>query len=227
MSRKKLERFRDNEVSENIVQQGKASFENNIGKWSELQFKNDQEIVIELGCGRGEYTVGLAENFPNKNFIGVDIKGSRIWVGSQYAIRNNLPNVAFLRTQIHLLDKHLAKDELSEIWITFPDPRPKDRDEKRRLTAPRFMEMYKELLKKDGWVKFKTDNTDLFNYTLELFEGEVKVKNLEYTHDLYNSKFMEEHFGVKTKYEKLFFDKGESIKYMKFQFKSGTNRLTV
>jgi tRNA (guanine-N7-)-methyltransferase len=218
MSRKKLERFRDNKIVTNIVQEGKAAFVTNIGKWSEIQFENTNDIVIELGCGRGEYTVGLAENISNKNFIGVDIKGARIWIGSQYAIENKLNNVAFLRTQIHLLDKHFAKDELSEIWITFPDPRPKDGDEKRRLTSPRFMEMYKTLLKKEGWVKFKTDNTALFNYTLEVLADEVKVKNLVHTHDLYNSEYMGEHFGVKTKYEDLFYKKGELIKYLKFQF---------
>jgi len=218
MSRKKLERFRDNEIVTNVVQEGKAAFEANIGKWSEAQFKNTNDIVIELGCGRGEYTVGLAENISNKNFIGVDIKGARIWIGSQYAIENKLNNVAFLRTQINLLDKHFAQNELSEIWITFPDPRPKDGDEKRRLTSPRFMEMYKTLLKKDGWVKFKTDNTALFNYTLEVLADEIKVRNLIHTHDLYNSVYMDEHFGVKTKYENLFYEKGELIKYLKFQF---------
>ena len=218
MSRNKLNRFKDNENASNIVQQGKAAFENNIGKWSQEQFNNDQDIVIELGCGKGEYTVGLAEHINDKNFIGVDIKGSRIWVGSQYAIKNQLHNVGFLRTQIHLLDKHIAENELSEIWITFPDPRPKDRDEKRRLTSPRFLEMYKTLLKSNGWVKFKTDNTALFNYTLEVLDKEVQIKNLEHTHDLYNSIYMDEHYGVKTKYEKLFYEKGELIKYLKFQF---------
>lgn len=219
MVRKKLHRFKDNENRNNIIQHGKPAFENNIGKWAERQFKNTNELVVELGCGNGEYTVGLVEKISNKNFIGIDIKGYRIWVGSSYAIENKLDNVAFLRTQIHLLDKHFAENELSEIWIVFPDPRPKDRDEKRRLTSPRFMKMYKSLLRKDGWVKFKTDNTLLFNYTIELLNKEVEVKNLEFTHDLYNSKLMDEHFGIKTKYEKIFFEKGELIKYMKFQFK--------
>ncbi|MEP2023075.1 MAG: tRNA (guanosine(46)-N7)-methyltransferase TrmB [Reichenbachiella sp.] len=219
MGRKKLDRFQDNAERYNVVQDGKSNFGNLIGKWRSEHFKNDQNLVVELGCGRGEYTVGLGEKIPDTNFVGVDIKGSRIWVGSSYAIENGLKNVAFLRTQIELLDKHFGENEIDEIWVTFPDPRPKDKDEKRRLTAPRHMEVYKQLLKNDGWVKFKTDNTFLFDYTLELFqEGIVKVKNLVHTHDLYNSEFMDEHFGVKTKYEKLFFEKGESIKYMKFQF---------
>ena len=146
------------------------------------------------------------------------IKGARIWVGSTYAIKNELDNVAFLRVNIVQLEDFFEKDEVSEVWVTFPDPRPKDRDEKRRLTSPRYLEMYKDILKKNGWLKFKTDNTPLFDYTLSLFDNEVKIKNLQYTHDLYNSEFMDEHHGVKTKYEKLFHDQGESIKYMKFQF---------
>lgn len=219
MGRKKQERFQDNAERYNVVQDGKPNFGHLIGKWRSEHFKNENNLVVELGCGRGEYTVGLGEKMLDTNFVGVDIKGSRIWVGSSYAIKNNLDNVAFLRTQIELLDKHFGENEIDEIWVTFPDPRPKDKDEKKRLTAPRHMEVYKRLLKKDGWLKFKTDNTFLFDYTLELFqEGQVKVKNLVYTHDLYNSEYMDEHFGVKTKYEKLFFDKGENIKYLKFQF---------
>lgn len=219
MGRKKLERFQDNAERYNVVQDGKDNFGRLIGKWRTEHFKNDHDLVVELGCGRGEYTVGLGEKIQDKNFVGVDIKGSRIWVGSSYALENGLNNVAFLRTQIELLDKHFGEQEISEIWVTFPDPRPKDKDEKRRLTAPRYLDTYRKLLKEEGWVKFKTDNTPLFDYTLDLFkEKQVKVKNLEFTHDLYNSEYMDEHLGVKTKYEKLFFEKGERIKYMKFQF---------
>lgn len=217
--RKKLERFRDNAQRRNIVEQGKPIIEKIRGNWNELLFENDNEIVVEFGCGKGEYTVGLGEKFPDKNFVGVDIKGARIWVGSTYAIENNLNNVAFLRTNIVSMEDFFGENEVSEIWVTFPDPRPKDKDEKRRLTSPRFMKMYEKVLKPNGWLKFKTDYTPLFDYTLSLFEDQLKVKNLEYTHDLYGSQFMEEHFGVKTKYEKLFYDKGESIKYLKFQFK--------
>ncbi|PIB35167.1 tRNA (guanosine(46)-N7)-methyltransferase TrmB [Reichenbachiella sp. 5M10] len=219
MGRKKLERFADNAVRFNIVENGKEKFGKMAGKWRSEHFQNEHDLVVELGCGRGEYTTGLGEKFPDKNFVGVDIKGSRIWVGSSYAIAHNLDNIAFLRTQIEQIDAHFGEDEVSELWITFPDPRPKDKDEKRRLTAPRFMEMYKKLIAKDGWLKFKTDNTPLFDYTLELIEtGQIKVKNLSHTHNLYESEFMDEHFGVKTKYEQLFYDKGEDIKYLKFQF---------
>ena len=218
--RKKLERFSDNALRRNIVEKGKPIFDKIRSNWNQLLFENENEIVVEFGCGKGEYTVGLGEKFPNKNFIGVDIKGARIWVGSSYAINNNLNNVAFLRTNIVALEEYFGENEVSEIWVTFPDPRPKDKDEKRRLTSPRFMEMYKKILKANGWLKFKTDNTPLFDYTLSLFQEKLEVRNLEYTYDLYESPHMNEHFGVKTKYEKLFFEKGESIKYLKFQFEN-------
>lgn len=215
--RRKLERFAQNKLSRNVLEDGKEIFENIKGKWHEF-FGNDHPLVVELGCGRGEYTIGLAQNEPHKNYIGVDIKGDRIWRGSSQAMEFGLDHVAFLRTQIVLLDKFFEKGEVSEIWITFPDPRPKDRDIKRRLTSPRFLKMYSQLLKEDGWIRFKTDNTPLFDYTLALFDSDIKVKDLEYTHDLYNSPLLEEHYGVKTKYEKIFTEKGEDIKYMKFRF---------
>ncbi|MEQ8711424.1 MAG: tRNA (guanosine(46)-N7)-methyltransferase TrmB [Cyclobacteriaceae bacterium] len=216
--RKKLQRFSDNAASYNVVERGKDNYDKIKGHWSD-HFKNDHPLVVELGCGRGEYTVGLAERDAMRNYIGVDIKGSRIWVGSNYAQQNNLDNVAFLRTKVQQIDEFFAVDEISEIWITFPDPRPRDGDEKRRLTYPGLMEKYRQLLRKDGWVKFKTDNTDLFDYTLEMINtDQIKVRNLSHTHDLYNSEFNEEHFGLKTKYEGIFTAKGEKIKYMKFQF---------
>ncbi len=216
--RSKLKRFAENALRENILEPGKPLYEEIKGKWSDY-FKNDNGLVVELGCGRGEYAIGLAEQYPNQNFIGVDIKGDRIWVGSTQAIERNLNNVAFLRTQILLIEKFFEADEIDELWITFPDPRPKDRDIKRRLTSPRFMEMYRRILKNDGWVKFKTDSTSLFEYTLEIInDGTLQVQDLAYTFDLYESPYQNEHFGIKTKYEKIFSEKGEKIKYMKFRF---------
>lgn len=217
--RQKLIRFEANKYRENILETGKALFENIRGKWNTAYFENDCPIIIELGCGRGEYTVGLAEANPDRNYVGIDIKGERIWVGSTYAIEQKLQNVAFLRTQIHLLEKFFGLNEIDEIWLTFPDPRPKERDAKRRLSHPRFMEMYRSVLKPEGWFKFKTDNTDLFEYTLELIDsGILKVKNFEYTFDLYRSSLLEEHYGIKTRYERIWSEKGSKIKYMKFQF---------
>ncbi|MFY0686302.1 MAG: tRNA (guanosine(46)-N7)-methyltransferase TrmB [Cyclobacteriaceae bacterium] len=220
MSRQKTKKFEANKLRKNILEPGKEIYEKISGDWNSLIFKNDRPITLELGCGRGEYSIGLASLFPDKNFIGVDIKGDRLYIGSTMAIEQDLPNVAFLRTQMQWLSKFFNQGEVDEIWLTFPDPRPKDRDEKRRLTYPMYMNLYKEVLKKDGWFRFKTDNTALFEYTLALFTaGKVVVTDLDYTFDLYNSSMVSEHFGIKTKYEGIWTAKGEKIKYMKFRFK--------
>jgi tRNA (guanine-N7-)-methyltransferase len=219
VSRQKKRRFADNKIRTNVIEPGKPIYEEIKGNWHSRHFLNDNPITLELGCGKGEYTVGLAKHFKDRNFIGIDIKGDRIWVGSGLAIEDGLTNVAFLRTQLQFLTKFFSAEEVDEIWLTFPDPRPKDRDEKRRLTFPFFMELYREVLVKDGWFRFKTDNTFLFDYTLEQINiGNIAVKNLEYTHDLYKSDFIDEHHGIQTKYEKKFSLLGETIKYMKFQF---------
>ncbi|MEP4533947.1 MAG: tRNA (guanosine(46)-N7)-methyltransferase TrmB [Cyclobacteriaceae bacterium] len=216
--RKKLKRFNENLNRDNIIQSGKPLYDDIKGNWRCKYFKNDNPITIELGCGDGEYSVGLAANNPERNYIGIDIKGDRLYQGSTQAIDQNLNNVAFLRTQILLIGDLFEDDEVDEIWLTFPDPRPKDRDEKRRLTFPRFLNLYKKISKPDSWFKFKTDSTSLFDYTLEVLQGQFKVKNLEFTHDLYNSALLAEHKGIQTKYEKIWSAKGERIKYLKFQF---------
>ncbi|MFT4855196.1 MAG: tRNA (guanine-N7-)-methyltransferase [Algoriphagus sp.] len=218
MSRNKLVHFKENEENPNVIQAGKPVFETIKGNWNETQFQNNHPLVVELACGRGEFTVGLARNFPQQNFIGVDIKGSRIWMGSSTATAEGITNVAFLRTQIELIDKSFAADEISELWITFPDPYPRDGDEKRRLTSPRFLEMYKPMLKKDGIIHFKTDNTGLFDYTLELFQNRADIELLGFTHDFYQSEWKDDHFGIQTRYEKMFSDKGEEIKYLNCRF---------
>ncbi|MCH6198871.1 tRNA (guanosine(46)-N7)-methyltransferase TrmB [Aquiflexum sp. LQ15W] len=218
MSRKKLERFKENEQNRNVIQPGKELFETIKGNWKSVQFENQNPIVVELACGRGEFTVGLAREYPGSNFIGVDIKGSRIWKGSTIAISEGLSNVAFLRTQIQLLDRYFHQGEISELWITFPDPFPREGDEKRRLTSPKFLEMYKPLIQKNGIVHFKTDNTGLFDYTLELIQSRPDCEIMIHTHDFYASPFKDEHHGIQTKYEKLFSEKGEKIKYLKFRF---------
>lgn len=220
--RNKLDRFRDNQQRRNVIEPGKDHYFKMKGQWRSSFFFNQNPLVIEVGCGRGEYTVGLAGIFEDHNFVGIDIKGDRIWVGSGQAIQKGMDNVAFLRTQVQFLDRFFEENEVDTIWLTFPDPRPKDRDEKRRLTFPGYLELYKKVLKKDGWFRFKTDNTELFDYTLNLFEKkEVLVKNLAFTRDLYASDLVDEHHGIKTKYEKIWYDKGERIKYMKFKFDHG------
>ncbi len=216
--RGKLQRFEENFKSDIVFEPGKEGYEELNGTWKQEIFGNTNELVIELGCGKGEYTIGLANEFPNRNFIGIDIKGDRIWVGRKQAVEKQLSNVRFLRTEIAFLLKFFDESEVDEIWLTFPDPRPKKRDAKRRLSHPNFLAYYQRILKEDGWFKFKTDNTPLFEYTLDLLKEEWPVLNLEYTFDLYNSELNTEHFGIKTKYEQLFHAKGEKIKYLKFQF---------
>jgi tRNA (guanine-N7-)-methyltransferase len=218
MSRKKLVRFAQNEVNPNVVQAGKPIFDQIKGQWNAVQFANDQPLVVELACGRGEFTLGLGRQYPNQNFIGVDIKGSRIWKGSSSATAEGIHTVAFLRTQIQQLQDFFAPGEISELWITFPDPFPRDGDEKRRLTSPKFLEMYKQLVKTGGLIHFKTDNTGLYEYT-DLVLSERPDCQIHYnTADFYESELREAHHGIKTRYEKIFSDKGEKIKYIQFSF---------
>ena len=218
MGRNKLARFRQNELSDNVIQDGKEIFKKIRGNWNKIQFDNRNPIVVELACGRGEFTVGLARKIPNVNFIGVDIKGSRIWKGSTMASAENLSNVAFLRTQIEQLNDFFAEDEISELWITFPDPFPRDGDEKRRLTSARFLNMYKTLMSNGGTIHFKTDNTGLFDYTLSLWKERDDIEIILHSHDFYSSEWKHDHFGIQTRYEGIFSAKGEKIKYLRAKF---------
>ncbi|OEK00808.1 tRNA (guanosine(46)-N7)-methyltransferase TrmB [Roseivirga sp. 4D4] len=218
MPRAKLKRFDENKSLHNLLQDGKEGFNELKGNWNKDHFKNELPITVEMGCGKGEYTIGLARQFKDANFIGVDIKGDRLWVGSKQAIDEGLEQVAFLRTLIHNIEGFFAPQEIDTIWITFPDPRPKDRDIKRRLTSPRFLEIYKKLLKKGGKVYFKTDNTALFEYTLEVLNERNDVLDLNYTFDLYDSDYVDDHYGIKTNFEQKYLDLGEKIKYLKFTF---------
>lgn len=216
----KLERFRIVAERDNVLQAGKDLYFQIKGMWDELYFKNGNPITVELACGRGEYSVNLAEKFPTQNFIGVDVKGDRLWKGSTWAVERNLKNVGFLRADILGLATFFAPGEICEIWITFPDPRPRKRDIKRRLTAPRYFDIYKSLIKAEGWVRFKTDNTALFDFTLEVLAERTDIKNLEYTKDLYNHALRAECHDIKTRYEEMFSAEGETIKYLRFQFKT-------
>jgi tRNA (guanine-N7-)-methyltransferase len=181
-------------------------------------FKNENPITLELACGRGEYTVGLANRFPNRNYVGLDLKGDRIWKGSTLAVEQNLVNVAFVRAQILTIENFFQIGEVDEIWLTFPDPRPKVRDIKRRLTNSRFLDLYKKVLKPEGFFRFKTDNTDLFHYTLEELATRNDIVNLRLTEDLYDSDLQPECFDIQTKYEQMFSEQGEKIKYLRFNF---------
>ena len=215
--KRKLERFKIIEERTNVIEPSKPHYLHMKGKWNQFYFKNDNPITVELACGRGEYTIGLAERFPDRNFIGVDIKGERIWKGSTYAVEKGLENVAFLRTQILLIENFFVENEISEIWLTFPDPRPRKRDIKRPLTSPRFIEMFKKLLKPGGYLRLKTDNTGLYHYTLEELSLRTDISDLEFTDDLYQSSLRDECFDIKTRYEEEFAAKGENIKYLRFQ----------
>ncbi len=215
MSRSKLEKFAVIAERENVVQDGDELYGQLAGKWREVQFENNNPIVLEIGCGRGEYTIGMANLFPDKNFIGIDIKGARIWKGSTMALEAELYNVAFLRIFIEQLTDHFAAGEVDEIWITFPDPRPKDRDIKRRLTSPRFLNLYKQIVKPGGIIHLKTDNTELFEFSLEVLR-ERKEKGLLYTPDLYKSDLQEHTMGIYTTYEKRYLQEGIPIKYLQF-----------
>ncbi|MDX5348131.1 MAG: tRNA (guanosine(46)-N7)-methyltransferase TrmB [Hymenobacteraceae bacterium] len=215
MSRSKLAKFAVIAERDNVMQPEKELYGKLQGKWNELFFKQNQEIVLEIGCGKGDYTIGMARLFPNKNFLGIDIKGSRIWKGSTVAVEEKLDNVGFLRTFIEGLDEHFAENEISEIWITFPDPRPKKGDVKKRLTSPRFLDMYEKIVKPGGIIHFKTDNLGLFEYTLEVLQ-ERKVKDLVYSFDLYNSDLQGHTLGIQTTYEKRFLADGIPIKYLQY-----------
>ncbi len=185
------------------------------GNWRKNLFKNENPVVLELGCGKGEYTIGLANKFPGNNFIGIDIKGARMWRGAKTAHEQKLPNVAFLRTRIEFINSFFATDEVNEIWITFPDPHPGGRNSNKRLTSPWFLNLYRLFLKDKGLVHLKTDNKELFNFTKTV----VSYNNLETvssTDDLYSER-IDNILSIRTHYEKIFLDAGLKINYLSFR----------
>ena len=188
------------------------------GQWKKDFFKNDNPLVVELGCGKGEYAVGLAQKYPNKNFLGVDVKGARMWKGSTDAIEGGVGNVAFLRTRIEFIEWCFDADEVDEIWITFPDPQIKKKRAKNRLTHPVFLKRYSRFLAKDGLIHLKTDSQFLHGYTLGIIEGHNHhLEDAE--HDIYNAVLQRENMEIKTHYEQLFLEKGMPITYLRFRLK--------
>lgn len=215
MGKDKLRRFAEIETFDNVVQL--EAGQPYKGKWAIDFFKNENPVVLELACGKGEYTVNLAQMFPHKNFIGIDYKGNRIWRGAKTAIEEGVPNVGFLRIQIENLLDYFAPGEVDEIWITFPDPQPQLSREKKRLTSPRFLEKYKELLKPGGFVNLKTDNDGLHAYTVEKIL-ELGLNIAARTEDLYHSPYADEVLSIKTYYEKKYLASNKNINYVKFSF---------
>ncbi|HOG05810.1 MAG TPA: tRNA (guanosine(46)-N7)-methyltransferase TrmB [Paludibacter sp.] len=218
MGKNKLAKFAEMESFPNVFQMtsreilpGK-SFEYK-GKWSKSVFKNNNPIVLELGCGKGEYSVGLAELFPEKNFIGVDIKGARMWTGAKDSLKKNLKNVAFLRTNIEMINHFFATDEVSEIWLTFPDPQMKKAS--KRLTSTNFMKRYQQIVKDGGLIHLKTDSQFMFTYTHEMIKANHYTVGM-ITDDLYASVSDDPILNIKTFYEQQWLDRGISIKYIRF-----------
>lgn len=185
------------------------------GRWAADFFKNDKPVVLELACGKGEYTVNLATLFPEKNFIGIDYKGNRIWRGAKTALEEGVANVGFLRIQIETILDYFGEGEVDEIWITFPDPQPQISREKKRLTSPRFLDKYKQILKPGGFINLKTDNDGLHAYTVEKIE-ELGLNLHIRTEDLYNSEYADEVLSIKTYYEKKYLKDNKNINYLKF-----------
>ncbi|WP_316819968.1 tRNA (guanosine(46)-N7)-methyltransferase TrmB [Pedobacter gandavensis] len=215
MGKDKLRKFAEIDTFSNVYQmeEGKPL----KGKWGAEHFKNEKPIVLELACGKGEYSVNMAKFFPEKNFIGIDLKGNRIWRGARTGVDENIENLAFLRIQIEDLTEYFEKGEIDEIWITFPDPQPQDSREKKRLTYDRFLEMYKILLKPAGRVNLKTDNDGLYAYTVEKVE-ELGLICHKKTDHLYTSEFYDDVLKIKTHYERIYLKHDKNINYIQFSF---------
>jgi len=220
-SKNKLKRFKENENFTNVLQPSREEIVEKSfslkGKWAKDFFKNDQPIVLELGCGKGEYCIGLAQMFPEKNFLGIDIKGARFWRGAKTALEEDLDNVGFLRTQIELIDRIFEKNEIDEIWITFPDPQIKYKRTKHRLTNTEFLQKYKYILKEEGIVNLKTDSEFMHGYTLGLLHGEGH-EVIDANHDVYKNEYSpKEVVGIQTFYEKQYLEQNKRITYIKFK----------
>lgn len=221
MGKGKLQKFAEMETFSNVFQYPFSAIENvpfdMKGRWREMFFHNDNPIVLELGCGKGEYTVGLARLFPNVNFIGVDIKGARMHQGAKQALEEKLPNVAFLRTNIEIIDRFFDNDEVQEIWLTFSDPQMKN--PRKRLSSTYFLQRYRHFLTDGGIVHLKTDSNFLFTYTSLMVEHN-KLPLVFKTDDLYHTEGIDEAtrqiLGIQTYYESQWIDRGLNIKYLKF-----------
>ena len=225
MSKNKLQKFAEVKTFPNVIQcfdAQKAVLQNNEGAQLELReqwrsefFQNKNPLVLELACGKGDYTLGLARKHPEKNFLGIDIKGARIWKGAKKALNEGLQNVGFLRIRIELLEQVFDQNEIDEIWITFPDPFPRKVRQNRRLTSPRFVDIYRHILKPGGKIHLKSDADSLFEYTLEVLE-ELNIPPIAVIEDIYTLKEVPEDLQIKTFYERQHLEAGKTIKYISF-----------
>ncbi len=222
-SKNKLRRFKENETFKNVVQPSREEAMNDSlklkGNWRKIFFKNNNPLVLELGCGKGEYSVNLAKTYPDINFLGIDIKGARFWRGAKIALEENLKNVGFLRTQIELVDQIFDENEVDEIWITFPDPQIKYKRTKHRLTNEDFLQKYRKILKPDGFVHLKTDSEFMHGYTLGLLHG--LGETIEFAaHDVYGSDGAPKAVtSIQTFYEQQYLEIGKKITYIRFKFR--------
>jgi len=222
-SKNKLKRFRENETFANVFQPTREELVNQNfdlkGQWNDTVFKNHNPLILELGCGKGEYSIALAKRYPNKNFIGIDIKGARFWRGAKTAVEEQIENVAFLRTQIELIDYAFDEGEVDEIWITFPDPQIKYKRTKHRMTNTDFLKRYKKILNPDGVVNLKTDSEFMHGYTLGLLHGEGH-EVLYANHNVYKQEGSpDEVTSIQTHYETLYLEKNKPITYIRFKIK--------
>jgi len=219
VAKRKLQRFNENIGFNNLFQPSYPEVVEGFpfkGKWMQEYFDNDHPLILELGCGKGEYTVGLAEHFPDSNFIGMDIKGARMWRGCKTAIEKRMKNVAFIRTRIELIEHFYATEEVNEIWITFPDPHIKEFKARKRLTSPVFLNRYKNILKKENIIHLKTDNKQLFEYTLDVIHHNHHELSFV-TQNLYNKNTKDDIPHFETFYEKMWLEDGHNIHYLRFR----------
>ena len=219
-SKNKLKRFKENASFKNVIQPSREEIEDGSfslrGNWHE-HFGNTNPIILELGCGKGEYTIGLAKRESNKNYIGIDIKGARLWRGAKTALEEDMANVAFIRTQIELIDQIFAPHEIAEIWITFPDPQIKFKRTKHRMTNEKFLNKYEQILVNNGLVHLKTDSEFMHGYTIGLLQGS-KREILYANHDIYKNEGSPlEAMKIQTFYEKQYLEKDKPITYLKFR----------
>ena len=219
MGKNKLKKFAEMAEFQHVIQPKIKDYPTEDfylkGNWHNKVFRNNNPIVLELGCGKGEFSVGLAQKYPNKNFIGIDIKGARMWTGAKKSLELGLKNVAFLRIRIDFINFFFAENEVDEIWIPFPDPQPKKPN--KRLTSPKFFNIYRNFLKDNALIHLKTDNHYLYDYTLKVLEKN-NIKPIFATDDLYSSDYNGDAKEIKTFYEKQFLAEGKKITYLMFRF---------